>query len=199
MASENIEKDEELFSLSLSNVLTVANSDLPSQIPTEFEALDQWTSLVLVMIYETGRKENSRWWAYLNVLPKNFDTLMYWSPSELAELQGSAVLSKICKDEASSAFIERLLPVVRRHPGLFGDYASTFSGQNAESGLLDIAHRMATLIMAYAFCIGADDLEGDGSEDESSTFDGMVPLADLFNANGDKKNVSSPGWFKLLC
>lgn len=75
-----------------------------------------------------------------------FDTLIYWSPSELAELQGSAVLDKIGKDGANAAFIDLLLPIVQKHPEIFGRHAQAFSGSNAESTLLELAHRMARYV-----------------------------------------------------
>ena len=47
---------------------------------------------ILVMIYEDGLGQKSKWWNYLQLLPDDFDTLIYWSSSDIAELVGSAVL-----------------------------------------------------------------------------------------------------------
>ena len=151
------------------------------------------------MIYETGQREKSMWWPYLNILPEEFDTLMQWSPSDLAELQGSAVLKKICKKEADASFIEQLLPVVETHHALFGDYDTVFAGPNPEPQFLKISHRMATLIMAYAFDLEEDLVDEDWQDDTSeisSLPKAMVPLADLLNADGDRNNVSSTEAFK---
>ena len=154
-------------------------------------------SLVLVMIYESGQGDRSRWWPYWNVLPEKFDTLIYWSPSELAELQGSAVLHKIGLDAANQTFIDSLFPIVHKHPKGFGEYAPLFEGFDAKAHLLRIAHRMASLVMAYAFdlekeVIDADaDEDGFFSDDEENMPKGMVPLADMLNAAAeDKNNVS---------
>lgn len=191
---KDIEEHEELFSIPISDLLTVQNSSLPKRLPDEFEKLDPWMSLILVMIYEAGRGQESKWGPYLHMLPSEFDTLMYWSSVELAELQGSSVVDKIGKDHANRLFLDCLLPVVKDHAGIFGKFASTFSDPDADAALLEIAHRMATLIMAYAF-----DLEHDGGSDESFEDDSstapdrpkaMVPLADIFNADGDMMNVS---------
>lgn len=146
------------------------------------------------MIYEAGRGEDSKWWPYLQLLPTKFDTLMYWTQAELAELQGSLVIDKIGKDDANRLFIESLLPVVQDHARLFGTFASAFQGVNAKSALLELAHRMATLIMAYAFDIAHDDDSDEGSLDDSFILadlpKAMIPLADIFNAEGEKMNVS---------
>lgn len=146
------------------------------------------------MIYEAGQGEDSKWWSYLQLLPTEFDTLMYWTPAELAELQGSLIIDKIGKDEANRLFVESLLPVVQDHARLFGGFASAFQGVSAKGALLELAHRMATLIMAYAFDIEYDDNSDEDCPDDSSTLadlpKAMIPLADIFNAEGDKMNVS---------
>lgn len=156
-------------------------------------------SLILVMIYEAGQEERSKWWPYLQILPEEFDTLVFWSSSELAELQGSLVVDKIGKDNANRSFIDSLLPLVKDYSRLFGKFASVFDSLNAEDALLKVAHRMATLIMAYAF-----DIEKDDTWDESCDVNfsalyrlpkAMVPLADMFNADGDMMNVSSMTFF----
>ena len=199
VAVEAIEDDEELFSIAHSVVLTVQNSGLQSVKPAMLDHLDAWNSLVLVMIYEDGLETKSKWWPYLNILPREFDTLIYWSPEELAELQGSAVLDKIGKKYADMSFKKSLLPAVIRDAGLFGRHAQAFAGPDAEIALLELAHRMATVIMAYGFDLESgstssseygDDDGADGSSQCAYELNkGMVPLADLFNADGDLNNV----------
>lgn len=151
-------------------------------------------SLVLVMIYEVGQEKKSKWWPYLQILPEEFDTLMFWSSPELAELQGSSVVDKIGKDDANRLFVDSLLPLVKDHNILFGKFASVFNSVNAEDALLEIAHKMATLIMAYAFDVEKDDKSEEDCDDDSSALHhlskAMVPLADMFNADGEMMNVS---------
>lgn len=91
-----------------------------------------------------------------------------------------------------------LLPVVQQQPELFGRYAQEFGGSNASTVLLNLAHRMATLIMAYGFDIEPDfssseeeydEEEADGSSQLAYELNkGMVPLADLCNA-GTSENM----------
>lgn len=73
VAAEDIEEDEELFSITLSHLLAVQNSSLLKTRPGFLERLDSWNSLVLVMIHEDGMGELSHWWPYLRILPVNFD------------------------------------------------------------------------------------------------------------------------------
>lgn len=73
VAVDNIEEDEELFTITKSDVLTVQNSTLQQIKPRLLERLDSWNSLVLVMIHEDGLAEQSKWWNYLQMLPTQFD------------------------------------------------------------------------------------------------------------------------------
>ena len=202
VAKADIAEDEELFSISQSDILTAQNSSLQRVKPAILERLDAWNALILCMIHESGQGQESRWWPYLEVLPDDFDTLIHWSEMELAELEGSAVLDKIGKDGADASFTRILLPIVKQHSHLFGRFSEDFRGTNAEVVLLDLAHRMATLIMAYGFDLEAEvsssdeEEEVDGSSQSAYELNkGMIPLADLFNADGHLNNVgpSPPG------
>ena len=102
------------------------------------------------------------------------------------------MLNKIKKDDAEDSFKRSLLPIVQQQPGLFGRHAEGFGGSDACTVLLNLAHRMASLIMAYGFDIEDEFFpsikEDDGEKSASSSQlayeprKGMIPLADLFNA-----------------
>lgn len=198
---DDIGEGEELFSICHTDLLTVQNSTLSKRIPDIFRKLNPWMSLILVMIYEVGQEERSQWWPYLQILPEEFDTLIFWSSSELAELQGSLVVDKIGKDDANRWFVDSLLPLVIDHNHLFGKFTSAFDNPNAEEALLEVAHRMATLIMAYAFDMEKGDESGESCDDSSSALHPlskvMVPLADMFNADGEMMNVSLVGLLRV--
>ncbi|MCJ1403264.1 hypothetical protein MMC11_006487 [Xylographa trunciseda] len=186
VARVDIEENEELFSVPQSAVLSIANSELRSKVP-EIDQLDPWLGLVLVMIYEHNLGQLGRWFPYFCVLPRHFNTLIHWSADELKELQGSAVLSKIGKADADKIFAEVLLPVAKK-------CEHVLAGRSDE-WFMASAHRMATLIMAYGFDLERDesaqdaDDEGFVSDDEDEQPKGMVPLADMLNADGDKNNA----------
>ena len=100
------------------------------------------------------------------------------------------MLSKIKKEDADQSFKRSLLPIVQQQPELFGRHAQSFRGAGAYTILLDLAHRMASLIMAYGFDIEREmyseedeEEEADGSSQSAYELNkGMVPFADLFNA-----------------
>ena len=204
MAINDIEEGEELFTIPRRLIMDARTSDLKKYIPTELKSLDTWQQITLVMIYESGKGEESFWYLYWKVLPKRVDNiLMNWSEEELDKLKGSTVLNKIGKEQTNKDIEKHMLPVVKRHADIFGAYAEGFKGENALAFLLDVAHRMAGIMMAYAFDVAEEffelfdgeprqnneEPEDEFEEDDEHFMKGMVPLADMLNASGPKNNV----------
>jgi SET domain-containing protein 6 len=142
------------------------------------------------MIYEYLQGDASRWKPYLDVLPAAFKTPMFWSPTELAELQASALVAKVGKEEADQMIKSKIVSVVRAHEHVFFPPGSRSLDDDQ---LLGLAHRMGSNIMAYAFDLEKDD-ENDGAGDdddewvedkEGKTMLGMVPMADMLNADAE--------------
>lgn len=205
VARTNIPEGEELFSIPRNLILAVQNSELKNLLGQDVDALGPWLSLMLVMLYECLQGDNSRWAAYFRVLPARFDTLMFWSPAELHELQASAIVDKIGKQGADESILQSIVPIVRANPGLFPPVngVASYEGDAGAAALLELAHTMGSLIMAYAFDIEKSETEEEDDVDENDesymTDDedeqlpkGMVPLADLLNADADRNNVSDP-------
>ena len=200
MATKDIPLDCTLFTIPRSAIINVETSELPKKLPNVFEAafeeededaepLDPWESLILIMLYEHLQADASRWKPYLDVLPTTFDTPMFWSEAELKELNGTVLTQeKIGKQASDDKLRSRIVPVVLQNPSVF--YPSG-SKQRSEDELFSLAHRMGSTIMAYAFDL--DNKEEDSEEEEdgwvvdtdAQTMLGMVPMADILNANAD--------------
>jgi SET domain-containing protein 6 len=136
------------------------------------------------MIAESLR--DSKWAPYLAILPRQLDSLVFWSQSELAELQASSVVNKIGKEMAEETFVKQIAPL-----GL----------GNCDT---EMCHLAASAIMAYAFDIpdeeaskdetnaggddDSDDLVSDDGADEKTTLS-MIPLADMLNADAERNNA----------
>lgn len=192
---QDIQEGDVLFTIPRSAVLSAANSSLSTTLPQIFEDLDPWASLIVTMIFEYLRGHQSPWKPYFDILPTSFDTLMFWSDAELAELQASAVTQKIGKDSANQLFNETIIPLIRRHSAAFFADPTTAQGVSNDD-LLALAHRMGSTIMAYAFDIesdaGAKEVDEDGyasDDDDDALPKGMVPLADMLNADADRNNA----------
>jgi SET domain-containing protein 6 len=130
--------------------------------------------------------DNWRWAPYFAVLPKQLHSLVFWAESELAELQASTVTNKIGKAKAEELFSKHIAPLELRHCDL------------------ELCHKVASIIMAYAFDIpektqeipsgnalseeDGDDLISDDEEDEKTILS-MIPLADMLNADAERNNA----------
>jgi SET domain-containing protein 6 len=151
------------------------------------------------MLYEYKNGNASNWASYFAVLPTSFDTPMFWTDDELAELQASAVINKIGKEGADEVFTEQLLPVIEEFADIFfaGDERAKDRAKEMRSPEnLELMHKMGSLIMAYAFDVEpaalskeVDD-EGFAEEEEDEALPkGMVPLADMLNADAEQCNA----------
>lgn len=197
-AIQDIAEDEELFALPKVLTLHAQTSNIAEHLHRPLPDSDPWLPLILTIIYELLRGEASAWAPYLNLLPSSFHTLMFWSEEELAELKGSEVVHKIGREAAEGAWRETLIPIMLEHPGLFP--CSSQSKEEQTKELISLAHRAGSLIMAYAFDIIREDISPPADEDsaesslvsddeDDTTFKGMVPFADLLNADADRNNA----------
>lgn len=150
------------------------------------------------MIYEYYQGEQSKWYPYFRILPSSFDTLMFWTDEQLLELQGSAVVGKIGKAAADDTILQKVVPLIQANPRHFPPRPNMppLNSSDSQNALLCLAHRMGSIIMAYAFDIEkTDEVDEDTAEDGYMTDDedepakGMVPLADIFNADAQRNNV----------
>ncbi|KAL2871300.1 ribosomal lysine N-methyltransferase [Aspergillus lucknowensis] len=199
VAQADIVEGEDLFSIPRDLILSTHNSKLGDLLSQDLEELGPWLSLMLVMIYEYLEGDRSPWAPYFKVLPQNFDTLMFWSAEELQELQGSAVVDKIGKEEAEELILESIAPIVRSNPSLFPpiDGLASYDGDAGTRVILKLAHTMGSLIMAYAFDVEKpeNEVDRDGEdgyvtdEEEEHSSKGMVPLADMLNADAHRNNA----------
>lgn len=191
VATQDLSEDEELFSIPRASILTNETTDLPANLRKELD--HPWLSLILVMVHEYLKGAKSSWYPYFNLLPETFDSLMFWSDEELLSLKGSAVVDKIGKESADSTFTEQLIPLIAQHANIF----QTAGRSNDE--LLSLCHRMGSTIMAYAFDLEKPETTQPPNQDEEeweeeeenaiSLPKGMIPLADMLNANADHNNA----------
>jgi len=196
IATKRIEPDTNLFIIPRSLVITKENSTLYTKDPNIFERLDEipdldeenaeWLKLVVTLIYEDFCGEGSPWKPYIDVLPEIFDTLMFWTDEQVKELQASAVVDKIGKSEADELFRTKLLPFFLNHQYIFSRCGRISQG---EEKTLVHAHQMSSTIMAYAFDLEREEDEDEADdgwvEDRTDKTLGMVPMADMLNADAE--------------
>ncbi|OAA39631.1 SET domain-containing protein RMS1 [Beauveria brongniartii RCEF 3172] len=180
VALRDIAPETVLFTIPRQSIINVETSELRAQLPQLFSdeglapqhgvadddplsasPLDAWGALILVLLYEHLRGTASAWRPYLDVLPATFETPMFWTGAELGALQAGATAGK-----GSAAL--------------------------SDEALVALAHRMGSTIMAYAFDLENDE-EREDEEDEDGWVEdrdgkammGMVPMADILNADAE--------------
>ncbi|EGO61580.1 hypothetical protein NEUTE1DRAFT_58975 [Neurospora tetrasperma FGSC 2508] len=158
------------------------------------QSQDSWTLLILILMHEYLQGSSSNWSPYLSILPHQFDTPMFWTEAELAELQASALVAKVGKDEADKMIRTKIVKVVQENEDVFYPAGTPKTQRLDEGELLKLGHRMGSAIMAYAFDLAKEE---DDDEDEEEEEDGwvedkiggmndtmgMVPMADMLNAD----------------
>ncbi|KAH7165642.1 UV-endonuclease UvdE-domain-containing protein [Dactylonectria macrodidyma] len=201
IAAQDIAPETTLFTIPRQAIINTLTSELPKKLPDVFDIehqmteddedsvppMDAWSSLILVMIYEYLQGDKSSWKPYFDVLPSTFDTPMFWSEEELNQLQSSHMRSKIGKVDAEEMFQGRILPIIRQNAGLFPS-----SESKSDRELVEVAHRMGSTIMAYAFDLEKDEDADEGDEvdgwvedRDANSMMGMVPMADILNADAE--------------
>ncbi|KAK6541592.1 hypothetical protein TWF694_007394 [Orbilia ellipsospora] len=186
-SSENIRASTTILSIPSDSILTLTNSPLSTIIP-ELSEKAQWPALIITVMYEAS-KLDSKWRAYLDSLPKQFDTLMYWTSEELQELDGSAVINKIGKEESEMWYSVDFQKILNK-------YGSEFEGVDVS---LEAFHRVGSWIMAFSSDLekpadaenprDEDEMDEDDIEyDALDSYKAMVPFAHLIPSDCDLAN-----------
>ncbi|KAG8779728.1 hypothetical protein FRC12_023887 [Ceratobasidium sp. 428] len=121
VALKDIPKGHVLFEIPRSLLLSIRTCSLREKLSkTEWKKLGKgWTPLILCMMWEAAKGDESIWDGYLDTMQVTFDTPMFWSAIDLEELQGATIAEKIGHEQADKEYIERLLPLVQSRPDIF--------------------------------------------------------------------------------
>ncbi|PSS28759.1 Ribulose-1,5 bisphosphate carboxylase/oxygenase large subunit N-methyltransferase [Actinidia chinensis var. chinensis] len=92
-----------------------------SEIGCVCGGLKPWIAVALFLIREKKLGNDSIWRFYLDVLPENTDSTIYWSEEELSEIQGTQLLSTTLgvKEYVESEFEKVEEEVISPHKQLF--------------------------------------------------------------------------------
>ncbi|KAI9870720.1 MAG: hypothetical protein M1823_008658, partial [Watsoniomyces obsoletus] len=95
---------------------------------------------------------------------------------------------KIGKEESDDMLRKRVVKIVQANSKIFFPTGAALLN---EDELLALAHRMGSTVMAYAFDLDNANDESEDEEDgwvedrDDKTMLGMVPMADILNANAE--------------
>ena len=77
-------------------LINVVNNSLIEKYPNvqdNLKSMDQWLSLIIILSYEF--KFGNKWKNYFNIIPDEFNQLIYWKNEELKDLEPSCILERI--------------------------------------------------------------------------------------------------------
>ncbi|KZV66693.1 SET domain-containing protein [Peniophora sp. CONT] len=170
VAVRDLDKGHVLFTIPRNLTLSLRTSSLPGRFGIsawkEHQLHVGWAGLILCMMWEEALGEESPWSVYLDSLPNSFDTPMFWSTEELAELAGTAVVDKIGKDQAERDFTDRVLPAIQSRPDLFPP-------QKMHRYTVHNYHVMGSRILSRSFTVEKWEGENLGSPAASAAADAM--------------------------
>ncbi|KAG8214259.1 SET domain-containing protein [Butyriboletus roseoflavus] len=165
-AFQSVPKGYTLFTLPRTITLSTRTSPLPSLFgfnAWRAHGLHKgWVGLILCMMWEDAWAHESdamdrgaqgqhdvqtKWGPYMRTLPTTFDTPMFWSAEELEELQGTAVIDKIGRDDVARAYSEQLVPAINTSPALFPP------SHHGDWYTLDAYHRAGSRILSRSFTV----------------------------------------------
>ncbi|CAI4351538.1 AEL_collapsed_G0011120.mRNA.1.CDS.1 [Saccharomyces cerevisiae] len=197
VATQKIKKDETLFKIPRSSVLSVTTSqlikDYPSLKDKFLNETGSWEGLIICILYEMEvLQERSRWAPYLKVWnkPSDMNALIFWDDNELQLLKPSLVLERIGKKEAKEMH-ERIIKSIKQIGGEFSRVATSFEFDN-------FAY-IASIILSYSFDLEMQDSSINENEEEETSEEelenerylkSMIPLADMLNADTSKCNAN---------
>ncbi|CAN6674669.1 ribosomal lysine N-methyltransferase 4 [Trichomonascus vanleenenianus] len=175
IATEDIPKDEVLFTIPRDKVLSIDNDNAFAEFVAGENDNGPWLNLIAYMM---ALQNSPEWKPYFDVLPRTFNTPMFWPEQDVTLLKGSTVVDKIAREEAEEQFQETIQPLFSK--------SSAFNGVDQS---VDAFHRMGSLIMSYSFDIRAkephqeEEEEEEDEEEEEMGVKAMVPMADMLNAH----------------
>ncbi|KAH9892722.1 SET domain-containing protein [Cubamyces lactineus] len=161
VALQDIPEDYTLFTIPRDLTLSMRTSSLPNLMGKSWKEHglhEGWAGLILCMMWEESRGPESKWSGYLDVLPNKFDTPMFWGEEDIQELQGTAVVDKIGRDEAERDYHDKVMPAIKSRPDLFPEdkIDTHFS--------LERYHIMGSRILSRSFHV--EQWKGEHSEEQ---------------------------------
>ncbi|KAL5523460.1 hypothetical protein ACEPAG_7633 [Sanghuangporus baumii] len=193
IAVQDIPEGHTLFTIPRSLTLSTRTSVLPRLLGDAswrpFQLNKGWIGLILCMMWEESKGSESKWSGYLEILPTAFNTPMFWSEDELKELEGTAVLEKIGKEEAEKDFREKLIPVVLSRPDLFNPaHLSSYYS-------LEGYHRMGSRILSRSFHVERWRGEEVESEQEEAEVGQNYPSMDVDKIEAEMGEAEKAWWW----
>ncbi|KAL2911676.1 hypothetical protein HK105_208835 [Polyrhizophydium stewartii] len=166
-ALDDTSEDTVLCMIPKAAVLSVRNCAIADLL--EECGLSGMLGLAVAIMFERSKGDSSPWGPYLAALPEHENIPMFWTETQLSELQGTGFASQLPIDikNLEDDYAEHVAPLIAAHPDIFDKHAST------------LRCFMAATSIATSRAFNVDAFHGIS----------IVPLADLFNHKTDAEHV----------
>jgi len=181
-ALRDIPEGHTLFTIPRQMTLSTRTSVLPDLLGKEtwkeFKLDRGWAGLILCMMWEEAQGASSKWSGYLADLPSTFDTPMFWTSEELKELNGTAVVDKLGRDDAERDYHGKLMPAAQSRPDLFT------SEKLLKHYTLERYHVMGSRILSRSFTV----LKWTGEYEDAMVADADTSIGSGMDVDMDANN-----------
>ncbi|KAF8160689.1 hypothetical protein B0H34DRAFT_697698 [Crassisporium funariophilum] len=190
VALKDIPEGHVVFSIPRSLILSTRTCTLPARFGVDaWKALglnQGWAGLILCMMWEAALGPGSKWATYFDILPRSFDTPMFWNADDLAELQGTSVVGKLGREQAAKDYGDKVVPAVRSRPDLFGshDVETCYS--------LETYHLMGSRLLSRSFTLDKEDEEDQAPDVGNSSLGSAMDVDDTSPHNHSAPPSAAP-------
>ncbi|KAF6763120.1 hypothetical protein DFP72DRAFT_874754 [Ephemerocybe angulata] len=186
IALKDIPEGHVLFSIPRDLTLSTRTSSLPNLFGLDewkrFKLDEGWSGLILSMMWEAAQGPKSKWSEYMSILPTSFDTPMFWDEKDLAELQGTSIVSKLGKEDAEEEYKTKLVPALESRPDLFP------SSERETHYSFHAFHLMGSRILSRSFDV--EKWQGDEDEDENEMHEANTSMGSAMDV--DENRAADP-------
>jgi SET domain len=175
VATEDLSEGHVLFRVPASAVLSAEASQFWPQISRA--GLRGWPALVAAVTLEEASGGASAWRPYLDLLPAELDTPLFWGARELALLAGTRVVERANADAVRDTFERVMAPFYDGVARELADAGVVLSERVHELGTWK---RFGGIVLAYSFTVDAGAERGGGGGDVARTV--LLPFADFLNS-----------------
>jgi hypothetical protein len=173
VATEDLPADHVLFRIPSEAVVSAQSSRFASIIASG--RLRGWSALIATITLENADRA-SPWRAYLDALPRELDSPMFWSERQLELLSGTRVASRANVSAVREAHQRVILPFYKDAASALKEKGLVLSEEDKS---LATWIRFGSIVLAYSFTVGG---KSEYSNKEEPLQTALLPFADFLNA-----------------
>ncbi|KAJ9480124.1 Ribosomal lysine N-methyltransferase 4 [Pseudozyma hubeiensis] len=145
------------------------------------------------------------WGPYLDIMPTEFSTPMFWHEKDLQHLSGTSIADKIAKDEAEADYHNKAIPFILSLPSVFleGVAEDQYQAELQQWYSLDTYHIMGSRILSRSFhvksrkkglegkTVDMDDLDGEDEDEDEETDAGDESETEVLEDEGEAETTEA--------